>query len=171
MIDLLSSCVMDSKFSAVDIPSIAEELCNMRNALSHASQAFTYIDKASISLEETIRNSNYVDMSVYHEVNALKQSARNLEHNLKISISEVREKFVSLEIALRRNTRIPANLSTADDISVAFNIAVNNRLGSINWPLAEVVLERYLTFQSDNFATVDNNVVDHDKSVWYTNNF
>jgi hypothetical protein len=61
----------------------------------------------------------------------------------------------SLETSLRRKLKIPATLSTADDISVAFHIAINPR--QIDWPLAEAVLERFSFLWTEELATVDYN--------------
>jgi hypothetical protein len=166
---------MDFEFPAIDIPSIAEALRIMNWRVSHASRLLPDIRKASVSLEETIRNSNYIDVSVSnHEVIALKQSVHNLERSFEVAISEVQRKIALLEIALRRKISIPPILSTADDISVAFGIAVDNPyIARIDWPLAEMVLERFLFLWTAELVTVDLMTVDSvfGNKVWEANEF
>jgi hypothetical protein len=63
-------------------------------------------------------------------------------------------------------------LSTVDDISVAFHIAVNGPV--IDWPFAEMVLERYLFLGAKkHLDQSENMLVDSgfDYSVWYSKNF
>jgi hypothetical protein len=174
MTELLSSSLMDCEFPAIDIPSVAEALRVMRFEISHASGFLLNMRKALVSLEETIRNSNYVDVSVSnHEVIALKQSVQNLECSLEVAISEIQGKTSSLETAMERKIIIPGTLSTADDISVAFDIAVDNPQNKVNWPLAEMVLERFSFLWAEELSTVDfvieNSVFG--KEVWKANRF
>jgi hypothetical protein len=70
------------------------------------------------------------------------KSAHNLEYSFEISISEIKERMISLEVALDREAIIPATLLTSDDISAGFHIALN--CPEIDWPFAEAVLERFL---------------------------
>jgi hypothetical protein len=49
--------------------------------------------------------------------------------------------MLSLETALNTKVKIPATLSTSDDILVAFHVAVD--CPEIDWPLAETVLDRF----------------------------
>lgn len=57
------------------------------------------------------------------EATALKQSVRNQ----KLAISEIQERMASLEVSINTDAVIPATLSTAFDVSVAFHIAVNDK--------------------------------------------
>jgi hypothetical protein len=84
MKELLSSSIRDSNFCPLDIPSILEALVDTRSVLSDAVQRLVGATKASINQERAICNSNYVDVSVSHELNALQQAAENLELNLEL---------------------------------------------------------------------------------------
>jgi hypothetical protein len=129
---------------AIDIPSITAALNVMKKEFLNASLLLIEIQDASISLENVIQNSHYVDLTAHHEAGALKQSVDKFE----VAIHEVQERMTSLEIILKSKVIIPAILSTADDISTAFHIAVNDP--EIDWSFAEALLERYLfLFQED----------------------
>jgi hypothetical protein len=157
----------ECKFSAINIPPIAKALSLMKKEILNASLLIPKIQVASISLEETIRNSQFIEASALHEATALKKSARNL----KLAISEMQDRMTSLEISLSGNAKIPATLSTANDIAVAFHIAVNGPL--IDWPLAETVLERYSFLGTKGLNVNENMFVDSafGEDVWNYNNF
>lgn len=109
-----------------------------------------------------IQNSNFVDEIAHHEATALNQSA----HNLEVAVSKMQE------VMLSKVAEFPAILSTADDISVVFNIAVNG--SEINWPLAEMVLDRYVFLWTGEIKSVDDIIVgDNDFiiTVWKNNDF
>lgn len=141
--------------SAIDIPSIADALRVMKVEISNATQLLSKLIEASISLEGMIRESNFVEIDANYEATSLKQSA----HNFELSISDIQERITSLEVVLSRKVVIPATFSTANDISVAFHLAVNST--NINWPLAEMVLET--------FFSIGNSFTGQD--VWGKNNF
>jgi hypothetical protein len=96
---LLSSSVMDTKFSAIKIPSIDMALSDMRSGIVMTLRVLAKIRDASISLEETTKNSNYVDVSVHHEVIALKLSAHNLERSLDLPIIDSGKDRITRNIA------------------------------------------------------------------------
>jgi hypothetical protein len=144
----------------------------MELEISNASLLLPKIREASTLLEGTKRRSNFIDEIIRCEATALKQSAKNLEHNLGLAISKIQERITSLEMSLlSRNAIIPATLSTADDISVAFHIAVNGPV--IDWPFAETVLERYSFLGTEVLDLSENMFVDSGFGyiVWYSNNF
>jgi hypothetical protein len=156
--------------SAIDIPSIAVKLSVIKKEILNASLLLPKIQEASISLEEIIRQSNFVEFASSGAV-ALRQSVHTLENNLEVAISEIREKMTSLEEVLSRKVIIPPTLSTADDISVAFHIAVNGPI--IDWPFAEIVLERFVFLRTEEFAMSENMVVVSGivDTVWISNDF
>jgi hypothetical protein len=92
MIKLLSSATEDNELCPFFIPSIQKGLDNVKCS----SQISPNIYEASLRSEKIILDSNYVDASVYYKVNALKESAKNLERNLELAISELKEKIASL---------------------------------------------------------------------------
>lgn len=61
--------------------------------------------------------------------------------------------MTSLEIILNRKVIIPAILSTADDMSAAFHIAVNGP--EIDWPFAEALLEKFSFLWNDDLILRD----------------
>jgi hypothetical protein len=106
-----------------------------------------------------------MEVDFLQEATTLKQSANNLE----LAISELQDRMISHEFSLRgRNAIIPATLSTADDIAVAFHIAVNSPV--IDWPLAEMVLERYLFLGTKGLDVNENIFVDNVIGVEVWNN-
>jgi hypothetical protein len=153
-------------FSAIKIPSIDAALSVMSSEILNASLLLPKIQEAAISLEEIIRNSHFVDVSARHEATALKDSALRLE----FAIFEIQERMSSLEEALRSNAIIPAILSTADDISTAIRIAVCSP--GIDWPFAEVVLQRFSFLWTEEQATLTNNTIKPFRNaVWHSHNF
>jgi hypothetical protein len=152
MVELLSSSTGDCNIHTISIPSISAALSIMTSEILNATLLLPKIQDASISLEEIIRNSNYVDLSAQQEATALKQSAHKLGHKLKFEILEIRMRMVSLEEALSREPIIPTTLSTADDVSAALHIAVINR-PKIDWPLAELALERFSILCTEELMT------------------
>jgi hypothetical protein len=126
----------------LDIPFVNEALTVMTEEIENASELLSKIQDASTLLEKTIQNCHYVDLSAHREAAAVRQSAHNLKSNLELAISDIMERIKSLVVVLDRKLIIPATLSTADDISVALYIAV--RGPKIDWPLAELALERFL---------------------------
>jgi hypothetical protein len=130
-------------FSAIKIPPIAKTLSRMRVEILNASLLLSRIQEVSLSLKETIQKSNFVESDDLREADALVESS----FNLKLVISEIQERMTSLEVSLSRNAIIPDNLSNADDLSVALDIAVNGFI--MEWPLAETVLERYLFLKTE----------------------
>jgi hypothetical protein len=103
-----------------------------------------------------------MEVDFFQEATTLKQSANNLE----LAISELQDRMISHEFSLRgRNAIIPSTLSTADDIAVAFHIAVNSPV--IDWPLAEMVLERYLFLGTKGLDVNENIFVDNVIGVSY----
>lgn len=159
---------VDFDLSAIDIPPVATALSVMKNEILNASLSLSNIKDASVNLENIIRTSIFLDQSVQEESSVLKKSANNLE----VAIFEIQEMISSLEGVLRKSKAlVPPILSTADDISSAFHMAVNCPV--INWALAETILERYLFLWTEELATVDNVI---NKSVlrnttWLMNGF
>jgi hypothetical protein len=146
--------------SAIKIPSVVAALSVMSSEILVTSLHLAKIQEASTSLEEIIRNSHFVDVSAHYEAATLKQLVHNLNSDLELAISEVQERIASLKVILSRKAIIPATLSTADDISVAFHIALNGL--EIDWPLAEMVLERFSSLSTwSSFG----------RNVWTGNNF
>jgi hypothetical protein len=79
---------------------------------------------------------------------------------------------------LNKRAIIPPILSTADDISTAFHIAVNGpettlSCPDIGWSFAEAVLERFSFLWTKELEKVGNDVTKSTfgKAVWRTNNF
>jgi hypothetical protein len=151
---------------AINVPSVATAISVLKQEILKASLLLPKIQEASLSLEETVRNSRFVEESTHHEAFALKQSAHNFEHNLKFAIADIQERLASLELILSRNAIIPTTLTTVDDISVAFYIAVNGPV--IDWPVAEMVLERCSFLFIEELATVANIIEDtfFAKAIW-----
>jgi hypothetical protein len=160
--------IRESNISAINIPSIAAALNIMKAEISNAAPLLLRMQEASLSLERVIRNSNFVKEIAHHEATALKQSAYNFE----LAISEIQEKMTSLEVILNRNAIIPTMLLTVDDISAALYVAVNGP--EINWPLAEIVLERFSSNWIPEGATVvDTGIANRrfKEEVWGCNSF
>jgi hypothetical protein len=134
----MTSLSRECEILAIDISSIAAALSIMKKEMLNAFLLLPKMQSASLSLEEIIRKSNFVEADVHHEAIALVESSNKFE----VAICEIQERMTSLEDSLSRNAIIPDTLSTADDISVAFHIAVNGPV--IDWPFAENVLERCL---------------------------
>jgi hypothetical protein len=172
MSEAISLPARECNGSMIDIPSVAEAMSVVTSEILNASRLLSKIQDATISLEEILLyNSRYVEDSAQHEAAALKQSAHNLECSLELAISEIRERMLSLQVVLNRKAIVPAILSTADDVSVAFHVAVNGP--EIDWPLAETVLERFLFLWTEELATVDSIIEDSifRQNVWCKNNF
>jgi hypothetical protein len=167
MSELLVSTTRVCNISAIDIPSIAAALRLMKKEISNASLLLPKIHDASTSLWATIKKSHYVEMSARQEVSALNRSACNLQHNLTLAISEIEERIASLEVILSTEAIIPAILSTPDDLSVAFYIAVNGP--DIDWPRAEAVLERFLFIWTEQGERMIDSFIR--QNVWDHNNF
>jgi hypothetical protein len=79
---------------------------------------------------------------------------------------------------LNKSVIIPSTLSTADDISTAFHIAVNGlettlSCPDIGWSFAEAVLERFSFLWTKELETVGYNVNKSAfrKAVWQNDNF
>lgn len=106
-----------------------------------------------------------MDLSAHHEATALKQSAHNLGQTLELAISEFQERMESLQEVLSNTSSILTGLSTADDVSVAFHIAVNRP--NIDWNLAEVVLDRFSILCTEELM-IDRSFC---QTVWNINNF
>jgi hypothetical protein len=131
----------------------------------------------STSLKEFILRSNFVaDLSVRNEATALEQSVNKLQ----LGISEIQERMTTLKIALSSRVVIPPILSTDNEISLAFLIAVKGP--KIDWAFAESILERYLFLATENLDTYDDSDLDIDKDadsfdsnfcgyVWNDNDF
>jgi hypothetical protein len=151
--------------SAIDIPSLATAVSGMENEISKTSSFLPKVQQASIYLEQTIHNSHYVDLSAYEEATALKQSV----HNLELAISEIKERMKSLKVILSKKVRISTtlSLSTADDVSAAFHIAVNG--SEIDWPFAEAVLREFAFIR--NKDVMDNRGRGREVKVWRNNDF
>jgi hypothetical protein len=160
----MTSPTRELDLCAIKIPSVAEAFGILKSEICNANVIFLRIQKTS----HFIQNSNFVDEIAQHEATALNESA----HNLELAVSEMQERMISLEVILSKNAIFPATLSTADDVSVAFNIAVNG--SEIDWPLAEMVLERYVFLWTEEVVIVDDIVVgDNDFliTVWENNDF
>jgi hypothetical protein len=155
----------DCNVLAINIPSITAALSIMSSEIINATLLLPKIRDASMSLEEIIRNSHYVDLSAHHEATALKQSAHNLGQTLELAISQFQKRMASLQEVLSKKSAIPTSLSTADDVSVAFHIAVNRP--NIDWHLAEVVLDRFSILCTKEL-TIDRSFC---QTVWNINNF
>lgn len=72
---------------AINVPSVATAFSVLMQEILKASLLLPKIQEASISLEETIQNSRFVEESTHYEAFALKQSAHNFEHNLGLAIA------------------------------------------------------------------------------------
>jgi hypothetical protein len=168
MVEALVYPLRECNMLANEIPSIEEALRVMRSGLIHASEYLSEMQDASISLEAIILNSSNVDLSAHHEATAMRLSAHNI---IDLAMSEIEERITSLEVILNRKAVIPTVLSTANDVSVAFHIAVNN--SEIDWPFAEFVLERFSFLWTKEKAMIHNKVEDSvfRQDVWYNNNF
>jgi hypothetical protein len=127
----------DAEFSAVDIPSISEALSIVQSEISNAALILPKIQNASISLEQMIQKSNFVNECGHHAAVLLKQSAMNLQ----LAMNKCQDKMTLLKNTLSGKLVFPDNLQTADDISVALHIAVSGP--QINWFVAERVLEDF----------------------------
>jgi hypothetical protein len=66
---------------------------------------------------------------------------------------------------------MPPNLSTPDDMSVAFHMAVSSP--EIDWSFAEGILEIFSFLWTELLAAVDNDIecINFGEAVWYNNNF
>jgi hypothetical protein len=175
MTDIVTAPIItECNLLANDIPSIAAALSDVKSQILNASILLPQLQEAFVCFENVIQNSNYVEDSVHYETTALKQSA----YNLALGMSEIQERMISLEIMLSKSTVIPPTLSTADDISTAFHIAVNGpettlSCPDIGWSFAEAVLERFSFLWTKELETVGNRVNNSffGKAVWRTNNF
>lgn len=167
MVEAMVYPVMECNISANEIPSIDKALRTMRSGLIYASQFLSKMQDASISLEAIVLNSHTVDFSAHHEATAMRLSANNID----LAMSEIEERMTSLEVILNRKAVIPTVLSTADDVSVAFHIAMNSP--KIDWPFAEFVLERFSLLWTEEKAMIHNKVEDSAfrQNVWYNNDF
>lgn len=131
--------------SVIDIPSIAVRLSGLNKEFLNASLLIPKLQTVSVNLEYLFQKSNFVNFAS-PEAAALRESIYTLECNLEVAVSEIQKRMTSLEVILSRNIIIPPTLSTADDVSVAFHIAVNGPI--IDRSFAEMVLERYLFLRS-----------------------
>jgi hypothetical protein len=161
----------ESSLLAINIPSIAAAVTTMESEILDASELLPKIQEASISLEEVVRNSHFVDINAHNEATALKHAT----HKLDLIMSEIQERMKVLETLLRKSVVIPPALSTADDISVAFHLAVNGP--EINWPFAEEVLQIFVSHSIERFVS-EFEINDTDlefyifkESVWKDNEF
>jgi hypothetical protein len=170
VINLSISPTRESSLLAINIPSIAAAVTVMESEILDASELLPKIQEASISLEEIVRNSHFVDINAHDEATALKHAT----HKLELTISEIQERMTVLGTLLGKNAVIPPTLSTPDDLSVAFHLAVNGP--KINWPFAEEVLQNFESISTKRFAEVEENDRDFDffsfgQSVWKNNEF
>lgn len=141
----------ECNFSAINIPSIAAALSIMKKQILNASLLLSEMHQASVSLEEIILNTKFVEKSSHFETNVLAGSFLNLE----VAIYEIQERMKSLEVSLSGNAIIPDTLSTVNDISIAFYIAVNSPI--IDWSLAETALERCFILGNEDIEKSDMN--------------
>lgn len=158
--------VRECNLLATEIPPIESLLIDMRKALEDFSGLYfniNHIHDVSISLEAAILDSNFVDLSAYHEATAIKESAGSIE----LVMSEINERMKSLEEILNKKAVIPTFLSTTNDLSVAFHMAING--SEIDWPFAEFVLERFLILWTDEKAKVEDSIFR--QNVWNSSNF
>jgi hypothetical protein len=112
--------LLEVSVSQKDIPDIKEVLSNVQTEMRRTIEYLQGMQEFAISLEQIIRDSHFAEVMAHHEATALKQSAYNCE----LAISDFEERMTSLQVVLSRKAIVPAILSTADDISVAFHIAV-----------------------------------------------
>jgi hypothetical protein len=154
--------------SAIDIPAVKDELSIMQKELTNASRSIFDLKDISGNLKGIIRTSKFLDQTDHEleAVNKLKRSADKLE----AALSEVQEMMDSLEAVLRKSKAIvPPILSTPDDITVAFHMAVNSPV--INWNFAEMVLERHLFLWTEESTTVGDRKSYFRENVWQMNGF
>jgi hypothetical protein len=155
--------------SAIDIPSIAVKLSGIKKEMLNASLLIPKLQTASVNLEHMFQKSTFVNFALL-EAAALRQSVHTLECNLEVAVSEIQKRMTSLEVILSRNVIIPPTLSTADDVSVAFHIAVNGPV--IDWSFAEIVLERYLFLKIEDYSGFHEiGVNGFVETVWHNNDF
>jgi hypothetical protein len=152
--------------SVINIPNVAEALSVMKKEILNVTLLLPEIQNASTELAEEI--AHFTDTSAHSEATALKESV----HKLEVAMSEIQERIVSLESVLNRKATIPAILTTPDAISGVFHIAVNG--STIDWPLAEAVLERFLDLWTEEIE-YDYYQIEQKgrfgKFVWRNNNF
>jgi hypothetical protein len=167
MSEALISTSQECYLPVINIPSIAEAMEEMKTSMELASMHF---QEAALSIERRVLDSNFLEESAYDEATAHVALLLQSTFNLEIARNEIVERMASLEELLSRKAVIPDILSTSDDISVAFHIAVNGP--EIDWPFAEMVLERFSILWIEELRTVDN---DEDsvfrQNVWCDNNF
>jgi hypothetical protein len=85
MPDIMSAPTRECSLLAIDIPSTAAALSDVKSQILDASILLPQIQEAFICFENVIQNSNYVEDSVHYEATALKQSA----YNLALGMSEI----------------------------------------------------------------------------------
>jgi hypothetical protein len=173
MSDITTAPTKECNFLAIDIPLVGAYLTLMNSEIIDASLLISKIHKKSVSLEECICNSPFVNLSVHKEATDLKESV----DKLGLGMSEIQERMTRLKTALSSTVVIPPILSTDDDISLASLIAVNGP--TIDWSFAEAILKRYLFLGTENLDTNDDSDIDTDEDfdadfcghVWNGNDF
>jgi hypothetical protein len=121
--------------SAIDIPSISIALSIVNSEISNASQAIIKLQDASMSLDKAILSASSVNLISRHEI------AQLPTQNFSLAISEMQDKMILLQEILSRNTVIPMDLLSADEIPLAIQEAAN--CPEINYALAELALETF----------------------------
>jgi hypothetical protein len=156
MSEALISTSEECYLPVINIPSIADAMEVMKTSMELASNFDFKLLEASLSLEGRVLNSRFLEEGALIEATAHVALLIRSTLNINFAMNEIQERVASLEEILCRKAVIPDILSTSDDISVAFHIAVTGP--EINWPFAEMVLERFAILWIEELRTIDNDV-------------